>query len=237
MTPLLELHGVCSGYGQSEVLHDVNLAVYPGETVTVLGSNGAGKSTLLLTISGIARCLRGDVRLDGASITNLPSHVVVARGISQVPEGRRIFPRLTVRENIAMGAMMRRHDAAYAADLARIFETFPVLRERQAQPGGTLSGGEQQMLAMARALIARPRVLLLDEPSLGLAPLIVARIFDVIRALNQTGTTILLVEQNANMALQVASRAYVLESGRITLSGSAAELVNNDEVRRSYLGG
>ncbi len=237
MTPLLELQGVCSGYGSSEVLHDINLAVYPGETVTVLGSNGAGKSTLLLTISGIARCLRGDVRLDGTVISNLPSHVVVARGISQVPEGRRIFPRLTVRENIVMGAMTRRHDVAYAADLERIFETFPVLRERQAQPGGTLSGGEQQMLAMARALIARPRLLLLDEPSLGLAPLIVARIFEVIRELNRAGTTILLVEQNANMALQVASRAYVLESGRITLSGAAAELVNNDEVRRSYLGG
>jgi branched-chain amino acid transport system ATP-binding protein len=229
---MLRLENVHAGYGPIDVLKGISLEVGEGEIVTVLGANGAGKSTTLMTICGVNRCRQGTITFAGESIANLPAHEIVALGISQVPEGRRIFPRLTVRENLEMGAFLNGN-----GDFDRVFEMFPILRERQNQVGGTLSGGEQQMLAISRALMAEPKLLLLDEPSLGLAPLIVAKIFDIIREINKAGTTILLVEQNANMALHIAHRGYVLETGRIVLADSAQNLMNNDQVRRSYLGG
>jgi len=232
MSPLLQLTALHTGYGPIEVLHGVSLAVNAGEIVTVLGANGAGKSTLLMTICGVNPTRQGTIHFAGESIANLPAHTIVKRGISQSPEGRRIFPRLTVRENLEMGAFQ----TGKLDELERMFTFFPILRDRQTQLGGTLSGGEQQMLAIARALMARPKLLLLDEPSLGLAPLIVIKIFDIIREINQAGTAILLVEQNANMALHIAQRGYVLETGRIVLEDTAANLVNNDQVKRSYLG-
>jgi len=232
MSPLLQLTDLHTGYGPIEVLHGVSLTVNAGEIVTVLGANGAGKSTLLMTICGVNPTRQGTIHFAGESIANLPAHTIVKRGISQSPEGRRIFPRLTVRENLEMGAFQ----TGKLDELDRMFTFFPILRDRQTQLGGTLSGGEQQMLAIARALMARPKLLLLDEPSLGLAPLIVIKIFDIIREINQAGTAILLVEQNANMALHIAQRGYVLETGRIVLEDTAANLVNNDQVKRSYLG-
>lgn len=235
--PLLQLDDVHAGYGVIDVLKGVSLTVLPGEIVAVLGANGAGKSTTLMTISGINPCRSGGIVFDGAPIQNHPPHEIVRLGISQAPEGRRIFARLTVRENLEMGAFQRNDGASLKKDLERIFATFPVLKERQSQLGGTLSGGEQQMLAISRALMARPRLLLLDEPSLGLAPMIVTKIFDIIREINQQGTTILLVEQNANMALHVAHRGYVLETGRIVLADNTKNLMNNEQVKKSYLGG
>ena len=235
--PLLQLDDVHAGYGVIDVLKGVSLTVLPGEIVAVLGANGAGKSTTLMTISGINPCRSGRIVFDGAPIQNHPPHEIVRLGISQAPEGRRIFARLTVRENLEMGAFQRNDGASLKEDLERIFATFPVLKERQSQLGGTLSGGEQQMLAISRALMARPRLLLLDEPSLGLAPMIVTKIFDIIREINQQGTTILLVEQNANMALHVAHRGYVLETGRIVLADNTKNLMNNEQVKKSYLGG
>jgi branched-chain amino acid transport system ATP-binding protein len=232
--PLLHLEAVHAGYGTIDVLKGVSLEVAAGEIVCVLGANGAGKSTMLMTICGIVRCRAGRIVFAGEAITNAPPHEIVARGISQVPEGRRIFPRLTVRENLEMGAFHRRNGVV---DLERVFSMFPILKERQNQVGGTLSGGEQQMLAISRALMARPKLLLLDEPSLGLAPLFVAKIFDIIREINAAGTTILLVEQNANMALHIAKRGYVLETGRIVLQDAASNLMNNEQVKKSYLGG
>jgi branched-chain amino acid transport system ATP-binding protein len=211
----------------------VSLRVDSGEIVTVLGANGAGKSTLLMTISGIQPCRQGKITFAGQEITNLPAHEVVRQGLIQVPEGRRIFPRLTVRENLETGAFQQEN----GADLERAYSLFPILKDRQVQLGGTLSGGEQQMLAIARALMARPKMLLLDEPSLGLAPKIVVQIFEIIRDINRAGTTILLVEQNANMALHVAHRGYVLQTGRIVLQDTAANLLHNENVKRSYLGG
>jgi branched-chain amino acid transport system ATP-binding protein len=231
---MLELEDVHAGYGPMDVLKGISLAVGEGEIVCVLGANGAGKSTTLMTISGINRCRQGVITFAGRRITNLPAHEIVALGISHVPEGRRIFPRLTVRENLEMGAFHRQLDGE---EIEKVFAQFPILKERQDQLGGTLSGGEQQMLAVARALMARPKLLLLDEPSLGLAPLIVAKIFDIIREINKAGTTILLVEQNANMALHVATRGYVLETGRIVLADTAQNLMNNEQVKKSYLGG
>jgi branched-chain amino acid transport system ATP-binding protein len=231
---MLKLENVHAGYGAVDVLTGISLEVGEGEIVAVLGANGAGKSTMLMTICGVNRCRQGRITFAGRPIANLPPHEVVARGLSQVPEGRRIFPRLTVRENLELGAF---HRPLAGADLEQAFARFPILKERQNQPGGTLSGGEQQMLAVARALMARPKLLLLDEPSLGLAPLIVAKIFEIIREINATGTTILLVEQNANMALHIAHRGYVLETGRIVLADSARNLSNNEQVQRSYLGG
>jgi branched-chain amino acid transport system ATP-binding protein len=228
---MLTLDNVHSGHGPVEVLKGVSITVAAGEIVAVLGANGAGKSTMLMAISGINHTRAGKIRFEGSEIQNLPAHEIVRRGISQAPEGRRIFPRLTVRENLQMGAFQSGH-----ADLDSAFEAFPILRERQNQLGGTLSGGEQQMLAISRALMARPKLLLLDEPSLGLAPLVVAKIFDIIREINRQGTTILLVEQNANMALHVAHRGYVLETGRIVLEDTGKNLMNNPEVKRSYLG-
>ena len=237
MKTLLQLEDVHSGYGLIEVLKGVNLTVGEGEIVAVLGANGAGKSTTLMTISGINQCRQGCILFNGEPIQNQPPHEIVRHGISQTPEGRRIFPRLTVRENLEMGAFQRADDQSMRGDLDQVFATFPILKERQTQLGGTLSGGEQQMLAISRALMARPKLLLLDEPSLGLAPMIVTKIFDIIREINHQGTTILLVEQNANMALHVAQRGYVLETGKIVLEDTAEHLIKNEQVKKSYLGG
>jgi len=222
-------------YGQIRALKGVALAVGRGEIVALLGNNGAGKTTTLKTISGLLRPTSGTITLEGQPLAGVPPHEIVMRGLAHVPEGRRIFNRLTVRENLVMGAYTRR-DAGIAADLDRVFALFPRLGERVAQVAGTLSGGEQQMLAIARALILGPRLLLLDEPSMGLAPVLVEQIFDTIVDINRQGTTILLVEQNAAMALSIAHRGYVLETGSIALAGTAAELSDNADVRRAYLG-
>jgi branched-chain amino acid transport system ATP-binding protein len=232
---VLTLDGLDVYYGEIHALRDAALEVRRGEIVALLGNNGAGKSTTLKTISGLLAPRRGRIRLDDESIAGTPAHTIVLKGIAHVPEGRRIFNRLTVRENLMMGAYLRTDDGV-AADLAAVFELFPRLKERIAQVAGTLSGGEQQMLAIGRALMARPRLLLLDEPSMGLAPVLVEQIFDTIVNINRLGTTILLVEQNAAMALSVAHRGYVLETGSIVLSGTASELTENEEVRRAYLG-
>ena len=234
--PLLELRDVHTSYGAIQALRGISLVVRPGETVAVIGANGAGKSTTLMTISGIVRSDSGDVRFDGKSIRTAPPHEIVLGGISQVPEGRHIFPRLTVRENLEMGAYPVRCRKTITASLERVFGLFPILRERTAQPGGTLSGGEQQMLALGRALMTSPRLLLLDEPSLGLAPLIVRDVFRTIRELKQAGTTILLVEQNAHQALRIADRAYVMETGTITTEGPGPELLGDPAIRAAYLG-
>lgn len=234
---LLEVEGLHVYYGHIHALKGISLAVEQGEIVTLIGANGAGKSTTLNTISGLQRPRHGRVVLKGEDIAAHRPHEIVARGVVQVPEGRRIFGRLTVEENLQMGAFMRTDRAAIAEDLARVFTLFPRLKERRAQIAGTLSGGEQQMLAMSRGLMARPRVLLLDEPSMGLAPVLVDQIYEAITDINRQGTTILLVEQNAFMALSVANRGYVLQTGEVVLSGTARELEANEDVRRAYLGG
>jgi len=234
---LLQLEEVHAGYGAIEVLKGVSIGVEEGEIVAVLGANGAGKSTMLMTISGINRCRQGRILFDGEAIQNRPPHEIVQRGISQSPEGRRIFPRLSVRENLEMGAFQRGHGNGLGDDVERVFTAFPILKERQSQLGGTLSGGEQQMLAIGRALMAKPKLLLLDEPSMGLAPMIVQEILKVIKNLScEKKTTILLVEQNARAALKIAHRGYVLETGRLILEGTAAELLENKDVQRAYLG-
>ncbi|MBK9713483.1 MAG: ABC transporter ATP-binding protein [Kouleothrix sp.] len=233
---LLELHDVHSYYGNIHALKGISLKVDKGEIVTLIGSNGAGKSTTLRTISGIIKPRQGEVRLAGERIDELPAHKVVQRGVLQSPEGRRIFPRLTVRENLEMGAFSRTDKDAIPADMERVFGLFPRLRERENQKGGTLSGGEQQMLAIGRALMGRPKVLLLDEPSMGLAPVLVEQIFSIIKDINAEGTTILLVEQNALMALGIAHRGYVLQTGQIVLSDSAKGLSENEMVQKAYLG-
>jgi branched-chain amino acid transport system ATP-binding protein len=232
---VLEIEDLHVFYGEIRALEGVGLRVSRGEIVTLLGNNGAGKTTTLRTISGLLVPRKGRVVLEGQPLSGLPAHDVVRRGIAHVPEGRRIFNRLTVRENLMMGAYPR-NDDRISADLDRAYSLFPVLRERVSQVAGTLSGGEQQMLAIGRALMANPRVLLLDEPSMGLSPVMVERIFETILDINRQGTTILLVEQNAAMALAIAHRGYVLETGHIVLSGAAAELADNPEVRRAYLG-
>jgi branched-chain amino acid transport system ATP-binding protein len=232
---MLTISGVHAFYGNIEALRGVDLEVGAGEIVALIGANGAGKSTLLMTVCGRPRAARGRVLFDGRDITRLETFEIVRHGIAQVPEGRRIFPRMTVLENLQIGATSG-DPACFDEDLARIFGLFPILQQRQTQRGGTLSGGEQQMLAIARALMSRPRLLLLDEPSLGLAPQLVRSIFQVIREINREGTTILLVEQNANMALQVANRAYVIEVGQIRMEGPAAQLAASDDVRKAYLG-
>jgi branched-chain amino acid transport system ATP-binding protein len=234
---MLLVNDVHTYYGNIHALKGVSLTIQEGEIVTLIGANGAGKSTTLKTICGLVKPRQGTIVLDGREIHRLPAHEIVALGVSQAPEGRRIFSRLTVRENLEMGAYQRTDAAGIRQDMERVFALFPRLEERSRQLGGTLSGGEQQMLAIGRALMARPRVLLLDEPSMGLAPLLVEEIFRVIRQLNEEGTTILLVEQNALMALSVAHRGYVLETGRVVLAGSAAELREDPQVRRAYLGG
>ena len=233
---MLRLDDVHVAYGEIPALKGVGLEVRQGEIVALLGNNGAGKTTTLRTISGLLVPTRGALTLEGEPLTGVPPHAVVRRGIAHVPEGRRIFNRLTVRENLTMGAYTRTDTAVIASDLERVFTLFPRLEERITQVAGTLSGGEQQMLAIGRALMARPRLLLLDEPSMGLAPVLVEQIFETVRDINRQGTTILLVEQNAAMALAVAHRGYVIETGAIVLSGTAAELADNPEVRRAYLG-
>ena len=234
---MLSLTGVHTFYGHIEALKGVNIEVKKGEIVTLIGSNGAGKSTLLMTICGSPQARAGQVMFDGTDITRMPTHMITRSGISQSPEGRRIFPRMTVLENLQMGALLG-DPKNFDADLNMALDLFPILRARQGQRGGTLSGGEQQMLAIARALMSRPRLLLLDEPSLGLAPLIVKQIFRTINEINErTGMTILLVEQNANQALRLAHRGYVLANGRILMTGTGKELLANKEVRAAYLEG
>jgi branched-chain amino acid transport system ATP-binding protein len=232
---LLRLDGLDVYYGEIHALRGVALEIREREIVALLGNNGAGKSTTLKTVSGLLRPRRGTIMLDDRPLAGVAAHDIVARGIAHVPEGRRIFNRLSVRENLAMGAFLR-SDGGIAGDLDRVYDLFPRLKERIAQVAGTLSGGEQQMLAIGRALMANPRLLLLDEPSMGLAPVLVEQIFATIESINRQGTTILLVEQNAAMALSIAHRGYVLETGAVVLAGSAAELAGNAEVRRAYLG-
>jgi branched-chain amino acid transport system ATP-binding protein len=233
---LLVLQRIHSYYGNIRALRGISLEVKQGEIVTLIGSNGAGKTTTLRTIMGLLQPRQGDITLDGQRLDGLPTDRIVRLGIAQAPEGRRIFPRMSVLENLEMGAFCRRDVENFHADMEHVFELFPRLKERRHQRAGTLSGGEQQMLAMGRALMARPKVLLLDEPSMGLAPILVETIFTIIRTINAEGTTILLVEQNARMALQVASRGYVLQSGEIVLHDTAAALLRSDVVRKSYLG-
>jgi branched-chain amino acid transport system ATP-binding protein len=237
--PLLAIRGLQAAYGKIVALKGIDLDVGAGEIVALIGSNGAGKSTLMMTIFGRPRALAGHIMFDGRDITHVPTHEVARLRIAQAPEGRRIFPRMTVLENLQMGAdAAGDHEADIAPDLERVFQLFPVLKQRLTQRGGTLSGGEQQMLAIGRALMSRPRLLLLDEPSLGLAPLIVRQIFDAIRALNRNDKlTVLIVEQNANHALRLAHRGYVMVNGAITISGSGAELLRRPEIRAAYLEG
>ncbi len=231
---LLELQDVHVHYGGIEAVKGLSLTVEQGQIVTLIGGNGAGKTTTIKTISGIKRLAAGRIVFDGDRIEELPPHRIVKLGISQAPEGRKIFPRMSVRENLAMGAYTRKEDLR--TDFDRVFELFPVLEERSDQVGGTLSGGEQQMLAIGRAMMSRPRLLVLDEPSMGLAPLFVERIFALIGEIHRIGTTILLVEQNAHMALNIADRGYVLESGSVVLEDDADRLLGNDDVRKAYLG-
>lgn len=233
---MLEVNNLEVYYGAIRALHGVSFQVEKGEIVTLIGANGAGKSTTMRTISGLIRPRAGEVVFLGQRIDNVPAHRIVRLGISHVPEGRMIFPNLTVYENLLMGAYTRQDKGEIAASLEMVMERFPRLRERQKQLAGTLSGGEQQMVAMGRGLMSKPQLLILDEPSMGLSPLLVEEIFAIIQDINRQGTTILLVEQNAFMALQVAHRAYVLETGRIVLSGSAAEVQSNPQVRSAYLG-
>ena len=234
---MLELRNVDTYYGNIQALRDISLKIEEGEIVTLIGANGAGKSTTLMTICGINRPRNGEILWYGKPIHQLPPHEIVTLGISQVPEGRLIFPDLSVSENLDLGAFLRRDPAGVKDDLDYVFSLFPILSERRKQAGGTLSGGEQQMLAMGRALMSDPKVIMLDEPSMGLAPLLIKEIFAIIKDINEAGTTILLVEQNANMALSIANRAYVLETGKITLSGDAKELAASEDVRKAYLGG
>lgn len=234
---MLEVKDLEVYYGAIHAVKGISLRVEDGQIVTLIGSNGAGKSTTLHTISGLIKPRSGNILFDGTDITGTPAHKIVASGLVQVPEGRHVFANMSVMENLDMGAYLRKDKDGIEKDKKKVFELFPRLFERKNQLSGTLSGGEQQMLAMGRALMERPRVLLLDEPSMGLAPLLVKEIFSIIKTINEEGTTILLVEQNANMALSIADYAYVLETGRITLSGPAADLSASEAVRKAYLGG
>ncbi len=234
---MLELKDVNVYYGSIQALRDVSLNVKKGEIVTLIGSNGAGKSTILRTISAIVKLNSGDILYNGKSIKSLLAPNVVRLGISHSPEGRRVFSSMTVKENLELGAYTRRDKEQIKRDFEYVFSLFPILNERKNQSAGTLSGGEQQMLAMARALLSRPKLLLLDEPSLGLAPIIVNDIFSIIKEINQTGTTIMLVEQNANKALQVADRAYIIQTGNIVMEGNTKDLLNDNRIKKSYLGG
>jgi branched-chain amino acid transport system ATP-binding protein len=233
---VLDVRGLHAGYGEVQILRDVSLSVGAGQIVTLVGSNGAGKSTLLNTICGILRPTAGSVHLDGADITGWSSEAIVGRGITQVPEGRRLFPQMSVRENLLMGAYRRRDRAGIQRDLDWIYELFPILKDRQRQSAGSLSGGEQQMCAIGRGLMARPRILVLDELSLGLAPIILDVLVDTLRKIHQEGTTIFLIEQDVATAFDVASTGYVLENGRIVLSGPTVELKTNPHVKKAYLG-
>ena len=237
MQPILELKNVRSAYGRIQALKGISLKVYPGEIVSIIGANGAGKSTTLMTICNIVKATGGDVLYRGERINDVSADKLPEMGLCQVPEGRRIFPRLSVEENLDMGAFFRRDAEKIGFDKEHVFDLFPILRERRRQPGGTLSGGEQQMLAMGRALMSRPKVLLLDEPSLGLAPLIVKQIFDIVKAINKEDeVTIVLVEQNANVALNMATRGYVLETGNVVMEDEARTLLANPDIRKAYLG-
>ena len=233
---VIELEDVHVFYGAIEALKGISLTVRPGEIVTLIGANGAGKSTTLRAINGISKPRQGAIRFQGDDITGAAPHTIVKRGISQSPEGRRLFPRMSVTENLEMGAFQRTDKENFAEDMERVFTLFPRLKERRTQKAGTMSGGEQQMCAIGRALMARPKLLLLDEPSMGLAPIFVERIFETVVEVNRQGTPVLLVEQNALMALDVAHRGYVLETGRIPLEGQASELKTNEQVRKAYLG-
>ena len=234
--PLLEIHDIHTYYGAIHALKGISLEVREGEIVTLLGANGAGKTTTLRSINGLNRPRQGSIRFQGRDITGTAPHEIVKRGIAQSPEGRRLFPRMTVVENLEMGAFQRKDRSGIREDMDRVFDLFPRLQERRNQKAGTMSGGEQQMCAIGRALMARPKLLLLDEPSLGLAPIFVERIFEIVSTINEQGTSILLVEQNALMALDVASRGYVLETGKIALADDAKKLKQNDEVKKTYLG-
>ena len=233
---MLELKGVCTSYGNIQALWDVDLRIEEGEIVTLVGANGAGKSTTLMSICGAVPVAQGEILFDGLPLHTLKPDRIVRLGISQVPEGRLIFPDLTVKENLELGAYLRNDKQGIAQDMDFAFDLFPILAERKNQAGGTLSGGEQQMLAISRALMARPRLLLLDEPSLGLAPIIIRQIFSIIQRVNADGTTVFLVEQNANQALKIAKRGYVMETGRITMQGPGEQLLADEAVRRAYLG-
>ncbi|MGI6467714.1 MAG: ABC transporter ATP-binding protein [Syntrophomonadaceae bacterium] len=234
---MLKVLGIDVYYGAIHALKNLSLDVEQGSIVTLIGANGAGKTTTLKTISGLLRCKNGSITFNNQDITRLPPDKIVALGISQVPEGRRVFSTMSVQENLETGAYLRRDKKAIARDMEEVFARFPRLLERKKQLAGTLSGGEQQMLAIGRALMARPELMLMDEPSMGLAPLLVKEIFEIIKEINQRGTTILLVEQNAHMALSIAHKAYVIETGEIVLSGSAQELMNSEAVKKAYLGG
>lgn len=234
---MLELRNVNAAYGNIQVLHNIDLVINSGEIITLIGANGAGKSTTLMAISGIVPVRSGKILFEGEAIHKLPPEKLVAKGICQVPEGRHIFPELTVQENLDMGAFLRNDTDGIKEDLEYVFSLFPILADRRGQDGGTLSGGEQQMLAMSRALMARPKLLLLDEPSMGLAPLIIKQIFEIVKKINKEhNTTIFLVEQNANQALHIADRGYVVENGVITISDSAENLLQNQDIQKAYLG-
>jgi branched-chain amino acid transport system ATP-binding protein len=233
---ILKLHDVHTYYGSIHALKGVSLEVHEGEIVTLLGANGAGKSTTLRSINGLNRPRQGNIQFQGRDITAVPAHEIVKRGIAQSPEGRRLFPRMTVTENLEMGAFQRSDRGEIRGDMDRVFDLFPRLQERRGQKAGTMSGGEQQMCAIGRALMARPKLLMLDEPSMGLAPIFVERIFETIVEVNKQGTSILLVEQNALMALDIASRGYVLETGKVALADDAKKLAQNEDVKRTYLG-
>jgi len=235
-SPLLDLQNLRAGYGPIEVLKGISIQVNAGEIVTVIGANGAGKTTTLMTVSGLVKIRGGRVTFDGQDLSAVPAHDIVKLGLSQSPEGRKIFPRLTVLENLQMGAFTVKDPARVKEDIEKAYHYFPILKDRQRQLGGTLSGGEQQMLAIARALMTRPKLLLLDEPSLGLAPMLVLKIFEVIRDLNKAGMSVLLVEQNARMALKLAHRGYVMETGSITATAPAADLLNDPRIQAAYLG-
>jgi len=237
MCKMLEIKNLNVHYGVIHALKDVSLTVNKGEIVTLIGANGAGKTTTLRTISGLNKATSGEIFLEGKNITSISAPKRVEMNISQVPEGRRIFADMSVLENLEMGAYLRRDKAEIKKDIENVYELFPILGKRKKQMSGTLSGGEQQMLAMGRALMSRPKILLLDEPSMGLAPLLVREIFEIIKNINSTGTTILLVEQNAKMALSIAHRAYVIETGTIVMSGTGEELAKSDEIQKAYLGG
>lgn len=234
---MLKIDNIHVYYGAIHALKGVSLEVHKGEIVTLIGANGAGKSTTLRTVSGLLAPKSGGISFLGENIAGMPAHEIVKHGISQVPEGRRIFAEMSVQENLEMGAFTRKDKAGVEKDFEIVYNRFPRLKERRKQQAGTLSGGEQQMLAMGRALMSRPKLLLLDEPSMGLAPLLIKEIFSIIEGINREGTTVLLVEQNANMALSIAHRAYVMETGRITLQGAAKELAASEDVRKAYLGG
>ena len=238
MEPILSLKNVCSYYDKVQVLYDINVDVYPGEIVSVIGANGAGKSTMMKTIMGLVHMGRGEVTFDGKKLNRMHAHKICKAGIAYVPEGREVFPNMTVLENLEMGAYCRSYTAAQMNEkLEEMYTMFPRLKERLKQKAGSMSGGEQQMLAIGRALMSRPKLLMLDEPSMGLAPILVEQIFEIIQSLHKSGTTILLVEQNAQMALSVADRAYVMETGAISLSGTGRELAESDQVKKAYLGG